>query len=562
MGISPEGPPLYTFKWRFARGLGVGMLKIARVRSLVGVLGLFGSGLVMAVPAEAKAAPASAARAIEFNSAIRPILSDKGYTCHGPSKQMGTVRFDREEGAKHPLPDGRLAIAPGDPAKREIIKRVTLTNPAQRMPMGGEPLSEREVSVLRQWIEEGAVWQKHWSFIPPKRPDQPKVNDTAWPRNAIDSWVLARLEKEGLKPSPAADRVTLLRRVTFDLTGLPPTTAEIDSFVADRSPKAYEKVVDRLLASPRYGERMAFTWLEAARYADTNGYQSDGERFMWRWRDWVINAFNQNMPFDQFPTEQLAGDLLPNPTLNQRIATAFNRNHRGNSEGGIVPEEFQVEYVMDRAETTGTVFMGLTVGCARCHDHKYDPILQKDTYSLFAYFNSIPEWGKARRFGNSAPFIQAPTPPQQAQLKQLDDQAAAAANKYAGLESKLARAQKTWESSLDKSASLQWGPSLGLVAHFSFDGDLNAQTVVTQDGKPATPLKVQDGEASFVPGRMAQSVSFDGETYIQGGDIAGFSSLGYRDDPYTFAAWINAAAPPRALLRKPGDVTEPGGAGV
>src|SRR5258705_8608794 len=202
------------------------MFKIAWVRSLVGVSGLLGSALISAVPAAAEGAGT-----IEFNRDIRPIFSDKCYTCHGPSKQMGTVRFDREEGAKHPLPDGRLAVAPGDPAKSEIIKRVTLTNPAQRMPMGGEPLSEREVSVLKQWIKEGAVWQKHWSFIPPKRPDLPKVNDAGWARNAIDSFVLARLEKEGLKPSSAADRVTLLRRVTFDLTGLPPTTAEIDAFV-------------------------------------------------------------------------------------------------------------------------------------------------------------------------------------------------------------------------------------------------------------------------------------------------------------------------------------------
>ena len=213
--------------------------------------------------------------------------------------------------------------------------------------------------MLTRWIEQGATWQKHWSFIPPKRPDLPKdLKDPKWVRNPIDAFVLQRLEREALKPSPEADKATLLRRVSLDLIGLPPTPAELDAFLKDTSPNAYEKVVDRLLRSPQYGERMAFPWLDAARYADSNGYQTDGERFMWRWRDWVIDAFNRNMPFDQFTIEQLAGDLLPNATLDQKIATGFNRNHRGNSEGGIVPEEYAVEYVVDRVDTTSTVFMG------------------------------------------------------------------------------------------------------------------------------------------------------------------------------------------------------------
>src|SRR5262249_31135168 len=223
----------------------------------------------------------------------------------------------------------------------------------------------------------------------------PVVKNNHWPRNGIDYFVLERLEREGLNPSPEADKTTLIRRVTLDLTGLPPTPAEVDAFLADRSPDAYEKVVDRLLASPRYGERMAIRWVDAARYADTNGYQSDGERFMWRWRDWVIDAYNHTMPFDQVTIEQLAGDLLPNPTLEQKIATGFNRNHRGNAEGGIIPEEYAVEYVVDRVDTTATVWLGLTMGCARCHDHKYDPISQKEFYQVFGYFNNVPERGKA-----------------------------------------------------------------------------------------------------------------------------------------------------------------------
>jgi hypothetical protein len=242
--------------------------------------------------------------------------------------------------------------------------------------MGREKLTDGEIGLIRRWIEQGAQWERHWSFIPPKRRPPPQVAETSWPRNPIDSFVLARLEREGLKHSPEADRRTLIRRVTLDLTGLPPTPNEVQAFLNDGSPNAYENVVDRLLATSRYAERMAFRWMEAARYGDTNGYQTDGVRDMWRWRDWVINAFDRNMPFDQFTIEQLAGDLLPNPTLDQRIATAFHRNHRTNAEGGIVPEEFRVEYVADRAETTSTVWLGLTVGCARCHDHKYDPVKQ------------------------------------------------------------------------------------------------------------------------------------------------------------------------------------------
>src|SRR5207244_3406283 len=237
-----------------------------------------------------------------------------------------------------------------------------------------------------------------------------------------------------LQPAPEADRATLLRRVTLDLTGLPPTSAELDAFLQDRSADAYETVVDRLLASPQYGERMALDWLDAARYADTHGYQVDFEKEMWPWRDWVIRAFNSNLPFDQFTIQQLAGDMLPNATLDQKIATGFNRNHRGNSEGGIVPEEYAVEYVVDRVDTTSTVFLGLTLGCARCHNHRFDPVTQKEFYQLFAYFNNVPEHGKFRRVGNSAPYVAAPLPEQQAQLKKLDDQLAAAQAAYAKLQ--------------------------------------------------------------------------------------------------------------------------------
>ena len=252
------------------------------------------------------------------------------------------------------------------------------------------------------------------------RRDPPAVSHAGWARNPIDQFILARLEREGLTPSPEADKTTLLRRVTYDLTGLPPTPAEVDAFLADRSPDAYEKRVDALLQSPHYGERMAMPWLDAARYADTHGYHIDSLRGMWPWRDWVIDAFNRNLPFDQFAIEQLAGDLLPNATREQKIASGFNRNHMINFEGGAIAEEYQVEYVVDRVEATSSAFMGLTMGCARCHSHKYDPITHKEFYQFFAFFNTVPEVGLDGRTGNARPFLQLPSPAQQARLDELD----------------------------------------------------------------------------------------------------------------------------------------------
>jgi hypothetical protein len=322
-----------------------GTMQTARTSAWLSAFGL----LLSAVLAQAvQSAPQSTPPAprpeplpatVEFNRDIRPILSDKCFQCHGPAAQMAALRFDSEEGAKKALKDGRFAIVSGDPAGSQMIARVTATNAAVRMPRSqngaaaGDPLSEREVAFLTRWIEQGASWQRHWSFIPPKRPELPKeLKDPKWARNPIDAFVLQRLEREGLKPSPEADKATLLRRVSLDLIGLPPTPAELDAFLKDTSSNAYEKVVDRLLRSPQYGERMAFPWLDAARYADSNGYQTDGERFMWRWRDWVIDAFNRNMPYDQFTTEQLAGDLLPEPEgrhgIQPQSPRQLGRRHR------------------------------------------------------------------------------------------------------------------------------------------------------------------------------------------------------------------------------------------
>src|SRR5260370_3924231 len=276
----------------------------------------------------------------------------------------------------------------------------------------GPALTDQQIASVKKWIDEGAKWEMHWSYVPPKRMDPPSVKNEAWVKNPIDRFVLARLDREGLKPSPEADKSTLLRRVTYDLTGLPPSADEVSAFLADKSPGAYEKVVCRLLQSPHYGEKMAMTWLDLARYSDTHGYQIDSHREMWPWRDWVIQAFNRNMPFNEFGIEQLAGDMLPNATRSQKIASGFNRNHMINFEGGAIPEEYQNEYVIERVETTSVTFLGMTMGCARCHDHKYDPISQRDFYRFYAFFNTIPEKGLDGRKGNAAPMLEIPTPEQ------------------------------------------------------------------------------------------------------------------------------------------------------
>ena len=288
--------------------------------------------------------------------------------------------------------------------------------------MGHQPLEPEEVDVLRNWIQQGAEYKTHWVFTPPNRPPEPAVSDSTWRRRTLDLFVLARLDAEGLTASPEAIPAVWLRRMMLDLNGLPPTPEEIRAFeesVERLGEVAYEDAVDRILASPRYGERMAMDWLDVARYADTHGFNNDSERSMWRWRDWVIKAFNRNLPYDRFIVEQLAGDLLPQPTLGQRIATGFNRNHVINSEGGIIEEEYRVEYVADRVRTLGMAWLGLTFECARCHDHKFDPISQKDYYRLFAFFDNVPELGEAGRVANAVPMIPAPTADQIERIAEL-----------------------------------------------------------------------------------------------------------------------------------------------
>ena len=474
---------------------------------------------------------------VEFNRDIRPILSDRCYQCHGPdsAKRKANLRLDQESSSKS-VRDGRRAIAPGDLDASELYQRITAEDVSERMPpvKSGKTLSAGEIERIRRWITEGAKWQPHWAFIVPKSPRAPRVQGRDWLRNPIDAFILARLETEGLAPASETERGILIRRVTLDLTGLPPTRAEIRAFENDNGPDAYEKVVDRLLGSPAVGERLASRWLNAARYADTSGYQTDGPRIMWRWRDWVIDAYNRNMPFDRFTVEQLAGDLLPAPTLDQKLATGFNRNHRGNSEGGIIPEEYAMEYVVDRVDTTATVWLGLTLACARCHSHKFDPIPQEDFYKFFAYFNNVPENGRAIKLGNSPPMIKTPTRAQRekldalrARLKDLELQARAR-------ESDLASDQVRWESSLRERSPFDWFSEDHLVARYRLERTLSPNLT----GRPAV-VRFCDGQPQFTRGPAGSALALDGRAFLDAGDVAGFGFL----DKFTLSAWIKATTP-------------------
>lgn len=372
-----------------------------KVISVIGValliICLF-SGSSVSLPQDVKAEMHALPDVIDYNLDVKPILSDKCFSCHGPdkNKQKAGLRLDIDTCAyKKVTGSGLKAIDKGDPAKSDVVRRILTDKDEDRMPTLSSHLmlTAKEKATIVKWIDQGAKYKPHWAFVKPEVADVPSVNNEAWVKNDIDRFILQKLEKEGIRPSAEADKATLIRRVSFDLTGLPPTVKEIDIFISDKSTNAYEKMVDHFLASEHYGERMAAYWLDAARFADSYGYLDDRHRDMSPWRDWVIKAYNENLPFDKFITWQLAGDLLPHATQEQILATGFNRNHKQNAEAGIIGEEFRVEYVIDRTNTLGTALLGLTVGCAKCHDHKYDPISQKDYYSMSAFFNSTFELG-------------------------------------------------------------------------------------------------------------------------------------------------------------------------
>ncbi len=421
------------------------------------------TGAALTAPAEA------AGSRVDYSRDIRPILSDTCYKCHGPDegRRQAKMRLDTSEGALRELRAGKFPIAPGKSGESEVYRRITAQDPDDRMPpaSSGKKLTEAQIELIRRWIDEGAEWRQHWAFIKPERPEVPAASEPAPggphgrpepTRNSIDRFIRARLAREGQAPSSPADAETLVRRVTLDLTGLPPTVAEVDAFLADGSLQAYDRMVDRLLDSPAYGEQMARYWLDGARYGDTHGLHFDNERSLWPYRDWVIGAFNRNLPFDTFTIEQLAGDLLPEPTLDQRIATGFNRCNITTSEGGSIDEEVYVRYTVDRVETTSTVWMALTTHCAVCHDHKFDPITQRDFYSLFAFFNSLNENAMDGNVALPPPFIQVPSREQKDALAGLKQEFQAAKESIEAPMPEVDAAETRWAAELSGRLQEMW----------------------------------------------------------------------------------------------------------
>ncbi|MDO8541285.1 MAG: DUF1553 domain-containing protein [Opitutaceae bacterium] len=476
-------------------GTGVGILRTG--------LGVVTAALFAAGTAEVGGRP------IDFNRQVKPILSENCFKCHGPdeSAREARLRLDWREVATQPAKSGEIAIVPGHPERSELVLRITDEHDAMPPSETGKKLTPDQIETLRQWISEGANYAPHWSFIPPSKPALPVIADAKWPRNAIDHFVLARLDAERLAPAAEAERAALLRRASFDLTGLPPSLDALDAFLADARPDAYERAVDQLLASPRYGERMATDWLDAARYADSNGFFRDNTRQIWPWRDWVIGAFNRNLPFDRFTLEQLAGDLLPEPTAEQRIATGFNRNHMVTGETGIIDEEYRVEYVADRLETTSTVWLGLTVGCARCHDHKYDPVSQREYYRLFAFFNSGVEKGLVSP-DDPPPVMDVATDEQRTRVRQLHENRLAAEQAFGAITEPLAPTVAAWEN--DAAAELN-APVADLVTHVEFEPEDSAARAQSERAIRA----VEKGGVYYEAGLVGQAAVFDGMQHLE-----------------------------------------------
>lgn len=485
---------------------------------------------------------------VDYTYDVKPILSDRCFACHGPdaAHQKADLRLDVAEVAyKKEAESGLRAIKPGKPGSSELVHRILSDDPDVIMPTPESHLSltAREKAILIRWVEEGAEYKPHWAFTQVAKPAVPKVKNEAWVRNDIDRFILKKLEDKNVKPSPEAEKTTLLRRVSLDLTGLPPTPEEVNAFLADRSPNAYEKVVDRLLASPHYGEHMAVPWLDAARYADTHGYQDDGLRTAWPFRDWVINSFNRNQPYDQFVTWQLAGDMLPNPTRDMLVATAFNRMHQQSQEGGIIPEEYRAAYVSDRVDTFGKTFLGLTVECARCHDHKYDPISHKDYYSLFAFFNNNNENGQIPYNGEASPAITIPTPDAEAKLKfihqNLSREKAAIAANAAAYEQNFRQWLTTARNAPEKALLPE---KTGLLGHFTFD-EPDGKTFTNLADRKQNAMAEGDDSLSNVAsrtGRVGKARYIYGENAVSFPDKFAFFE---RNQPFSISIWLDLHDP-------------------
>ncbi|MBX7211205.1 MAG: DUF1553 domain-containing protein [Verrucomicrobiaceae bacterium] len=491
----------------------------------------------------------AAQAAVEYNRDVRPILSDKCFKCHGfdAHNRKANLRLDVREEALKPAKSGEIPIVPRDATKSEVILRITTSDDDDVMPPGKnhERLKEREIAILNQWINEGAEYQAHWAFVPPVSQEQraksgekaTKERGTslrstpfALSANPIDTIVRSRLAKEGLKPSPLADDATLRRRVSLAVTGLPSSSFDIPH-------SSFESFVDSLLASPHFGERLAIEWLDTARYADTNGYYTDGERQAWPWRDWVIKAFNANMPFDRFTIEQLAGDLLPNATLDQKIATAFNRNHTVTNETGIIDEEYRTSYVCDRVETTAATWLGLTMGCAKCHDHKYDPLTMRDYYGLFAAFNNVPETGIVKDVTplSPAPSVSLPTREQEQQIAELSKKRESLEAKFKAHAPALHSDIAAWEKrALDALPPL---PLKGSLAHFDFERD-------TLDHGPLHLKSTSTGKITHDAGTKGKAMKFDATQYIEFADPQPME----RDRAFTLSVWINPGSSPQGCV--------------
>ncbi len=469
---------------------------------------------------------------VDFNFHVKPILSDRCYSCHGPdaNTRKAGLRLDIKEEAFKKLTSGKHAFVPGNAGNSESVLRILSTVPEIQMPPpeSNLSLSPREKAMLIKWIEQGSEWKSHWAFLKPEKSKPKPIEKVNWPsNNKIDQFVQLQLQQNGFEPSPEADKERLIRRVTMDLTGLPPTLSEIDAFVKNESPNAYEKVVDRLLQTDANAERLALDWLDISRYADSHGLHADGWRLMWPWRDWVINAFKDNMPYDRFVTWQLAGDLLPNATKEQKLATAFNRNHPMTAEGGAIEEEFRLNYVWDRAETVGTALLGLTVACARCHDHKFDPISQKDYYQLTAFFNNVKELGMTGDDGNYGPMLSLPDKQTEKKLQTLED----------SIQKKEKQLQLTRKEIADLDTFIERLPNSlkddGLIDHYPLDKLMKSgNTFLIDNNKKATANKAP----KIVAGKHGNAMEFTGEydeIYLR--NIPNFEWT----DTFSGALWIN-----------------------
>ena len=522
-------------------------MKLLKSSTLLAVLVLGLSSCGPAKPPEIVEAEKNLPAQLDYNFHVKPILSDRCFACHGPDEQSreAGLRLDLYETATAGLPEseGQYAIVPGNLRKSQVFHRLVTDDADLAMPPAESNLSltPEEKAILFKWIEKGAEYKEHWAFIPPARIDPPAVSTEGWVRNEVDAFILAHLEEEGLRPNEDANKETLIRRLTFDLTGLPPTIKEIDDFLADDSPDAYERVVDRLLQNEAYGERMAAEWMDVARYADSHGYQDDGMRNMWPWRDWVINSFNDNQPFDDFLTWQLAGDLLPEASREHILATGFNRNHMQSQEGGIVPEEYRVAYVADRTQTVGTAFMGLTLQCAQCHDHKYDPISQKEYFQIFGFFNNINEIGVIPYSGEASPTVILPSKEAEAELAELEEKIAALEEKAAVDNPAYDKGFNLWLDGLNMSSRPEYEVQLpAREGDYPLDeiDDYEVRDRIDAD-RPAAIRGDRDFLPEVIPGKFGNALLLKGESWVDMGKDRFYYD---RNEPFSLSIWFKTEA--------------------